>query len=70
MENSIKLLLILLGISVKLLLGMSYFLRYIMIIEQNLAMYIYVSSVLKETMSHIVYKYTHFYCEVLYIIKY
>ena len=46
------------------------YVQYVIIIHQNLTMYMYVDLILKKTVSNIIYKYTHFYEELVYALKY
>ena len=59
MNNSLKLTQILLGIRVKQLQGMREFVQYVIIINQNWNMYMYVSLVLNKSTTSILYELPH-----------
>ena len=46
------------------------FVQYVIIIYQNWTIFTYVSLVLKETVSNILYKYLHFFEEIVYVLIY
>ena len=58
------------GIQVQLLSEMRVFVQYDIIIDQNRTIYMYVSLVLKDTVSNILYKLPHFCEEVVYVLRY
>ena len=56
-------------IRVQLFSGMRVFLQYVIIIDQSWTIYTYVALVLKETTTTILYKYPHFFEDLVYVIK-
>ena len=69
MSDYLKLPLRLLGIQVKLLSEIRGFVQYVITIYQNWTIYTYVTLVLKETVSKIMYKYPHFNEDIVHVLK-
>ena len=68
--NSLKLLLILLGILVQLLSVMRVFVNYVIITHQKWTKFMHVVLVLKENITRILYKLPHFCKDIVYILNY